>query len=311
MSTAEEIQAAYDAQPRPSIVDIVGFWLCADDADIRKAALQTLAGVEPETIAEHAAAIAKALDDVHPAIREAAIETLGKQSKKDLSLYVAPLVAMIGDRNDDVRRAAVDVVTRLEPEMLTTQVSALVRWLDGATEEEEWRVRECAADVLVHLPPASLPSAEADAVARQLEDQDWFIRKAACDLLAKLEKPAALVLHAPAIARRLADAEEDVRMAALRALSLLEPQDLAEYASVVARQLSAEEARFFVRRAAAEALARLPLAVLGLHAAALTHSADEDAEESVRAAAEAALAGLSVSLNETSRTDSSSIPDEG
>jgi len=310
-------------------------WRCGHDtsAEVRHAAVRTLATLTPALLAPHAAVlIGRCDEDDDVAVRLAATEALGMLEPTALaSLGGTALAARCEDIDRLVRRAALESLAHLEPLQLCAHDDALV----GRLRDVDWAVREAALRVLSQLPPQEL-GAHADALAERLDDSEWLVRRQAvmalsrtppeqlarhlASLLVRLEDsyrdelgvmpvrvavvkvlgklPPALLNSgaASSLVRRLKDIDPTVRRAALDALAHLSPRALATHGPTVNAMLA--DCHAGVRVGAARFLARLPPATLERHTDALLLAATTDDAQPVRRAALEALNVLDLRLVE-------------
>ena len=310
-------------------------WRCAHDtsAEVRHAAVRTLATLTPALLAPHAAVlIGRCDDDDDVAVRLAATEALGTLEPTALASFGGTaLAARCEDIDRLVRRAAVESLAHLEPLQLCAHDDALV----GRLRDIDWAVREAALRVLSQLPPQEL-GVHADALAERLDDSEWLVRRQAvlalsrtppeqlahhlASLLVRLEDsyrdelgvmpvrvavvkvlgklPPALLNSgaASSLVRRLKDIDPTVRRAALDALAHLPPRALTTHGPTVNAMLA--DCHAGVRVGAAHFLARLPTDALERHTDALLLAATTDDAQPVRRAALKALNVLDVRLVE-------------
>ena len=74
-------------------------WSQLEDSNrnVRNAALETLAKLEPSRLAQYAGAVVARLEDSHWSVRKLALETLGKLEPATLAQYAGAVVARLED----------------------------------------------------------------------------------------------------------------------------------------------------------------------------------------------------------------------
>ena len=162
-----------------------------EDSDefMRVKALETLAYLDPATLAQVSDEIVARLEDSDPLVRATALETMTHLDPVTLAQYADPVAARLEDSDSDVRRQALETLDELEPATLAQY---------------------------------------ADAVVARLEDSDVWVRMGALWTMGELE-PATLAQHAIAVIARLEDSHSDVReevLTALHALPLVVTRDV-------------------------------------------------------------------------------------
>ena len=225
---------------------------------LSREALETLAQMEPATLAQYANAIVARLSDSSKHVRNAALETLANLEPATLAQHTEAVVAMIEDSEMFVRTLALATLAKLEPATIAQHAEAVVAML----EETDEFVRTRALTMLHNLEPAAL-ALYAEAVVARLEDSDWMVRISALETLGKLE-PAKLAQYANVVVAILEDSDDPdappsvrkIRKMALQTLGKLEPPTLARCASGVAAML--DDGDPGVQGAAFDALSALP-----------------------------------------------------
>jgi HEAT repeat protein len=218
---------------------------CEDiDRLVRRAALESLAHLEPLQLCAHDDALVGRLRDVDWAVREAALRVLSQLPPQELGANADALAERLDDSEWLVRRQAVMALSRTPPEQLARHLASLLVRLEDSYRDElgVMPVRVAVVKVLGKLPPALLNSGAASSLVRRLKDIDPTVRRAALDALAHLP-PRALATHGPTVNAMLADCHAGVRVGAARFLARLPPATLERHTDALLLAATTDDAQ--------------------------------------------------------------------
>lgn len=240
-----------------------------DDSDfeVRVCAEKGLEHLGPKAVP----ALLAALQSSNPKIQERAAELLGRIR----GVSAKALADELKSPKPEIRRAAMSQLSQLKSEGADA-VEALV----AALKDEEAQFRNAAATALGNI--ASRPESAVPALAKSLEDRDVEVRKSAAITLKKFGKSAE-----PAVGPLVRYMESDPLNAA-GAIEQIGP-GAKDAVPALLKALSHEDAA--VREQAAKALGAVEVRDQQVVVALL--KSQDDANETVRAAAKDALARLS------------------
>ena len=221
----------------------------------RRRALETLAKLDPATLAKQAEAFVamfrdeaeefswRTLDDgdekklywrawMELAMRHTMNRTAWSELARQLTTATAELAKLEVPFEKAFEARLYETLQELvRPEALAMLSDVLISLI----ETSEADTRMAALSVMRLLKPETFAQ-YADAVIARLEDSDWDCRRQALETLRLKLNPSTLAQHADAILARLVDESTVVRSEALRTLQMLEPLALAQHADAVVAQ---------------------------------------------------------------------------
>ena len=249
----------------------------------RRRALETLAKLDPATLAKQAEAFVamfrdeaeefswRTLDDgdekklywrawMELAMRHTMNRTAWSELARQLTTATAELAKLEVPFEKAFEARLYETLQELvRPEALAMLSDVLISLI----ETSEADTRMAALSVMRLLKPETFAQ-YADAVIARLEDSDWDCRRQALETLRLKLNPSTLAQHADAILARLVDETNIVRSEALRTLGMLEPLALAQHADAVVARLVDES--FDVRMYALGTLGKLEPATFARYA---------------------------------------------
>jgi len=267
-----------------------------DVAHVRCQAVLALGKLGAETVQPHLDAIAALMRDHDYVVRGCAVRALGdlgqacagyrkyiakvleedreKRPRSDAALALGKLGAedcltslvksLCEDQGCDVKAAAAKAIGLLGQKAAAEALPALVHKLKPS---EQYDVREaCLGAITIAGSEACTPHIES--IVEILEsDSDDRIRSLAAKTLGDLHLKADAL-----VARSKADEDSNVREFIANALGAFGPEATTEVASALSKMLSGDSVNF-VRRTAAQAMAKLPLELAREHLGQLEDSA--------------------------------------
>jgi len=236
MTTLAEMGSAYLAPHVHTLLDLPdGDGDC--DGDMREAAFDTLAKLDPSVLAEHVEALMGGFSDVEEEVRLSALIALQTLSSDLLAPHLRILLDALEDGGSYVRSCTMELLGSLDAALLGQQLPVVLRWLfaGGGDDDDATDVRRVAWETLSKLDSAQL-AGQIPALLGCVPDASDRVTFAALSTLGKLDA-AVLVEHVPRLLQLLATGDADTRCFVLKKLGEMDAAALGQHAQALVRVL--------------------------------------------------------------------------
>ena len=220
-----------------------------------------------------------------PKERQSALDIVGSLGLA--SAHLPELIGCLADTDEQVAFAAASMLCALDPHALAPHASQILRQFESVPAAARWRVVEA----LSALEPEAL-AMHADGVSRLAQASDADTRRRAVELMACLPE-LVLDVHAGAVLPLLADEDEDCRLSVVELFGRLPIASLERdvYVEPLLRTMRDDE-EAMVRVGAVAVLAKVPVATLAAHTAAMMACLDDTSWRVRRQASEVLVTAL-------------------
>gem|GEM_PF-1985265 len=220
-----------------------------DNWKVRRAAVEALAGLKDRVIDEMVKEIAGRLQDDDGGVRWTAVRALAKLKDRVTDEMVKEIAGRLRDEDVNVRRDAVRALAKLKDRVTDEMVKEIAHRL----RDDDILVRRTYAIEALAVLKDRVTDEVVKEIAGWLQDDNGFVREAAVEALAVLKEKVTDGM-VKEIVGRLRDTKEFVRGAAMRTLAALKDRVTDEVVKEIVDRLRDDD--LLVRRAAAvEALA--------------------------------------------------------
>ena len=156
--------------------------------------MDTLAKLDPATLAPHASTVVALLDDPVWELRQSAVIALGKLDPATLAQHASAVVTLFNDEKPRVRRSALLTLAQLAPAAIAQHADSVVAKLG---DYYDWRDKDSvpAFEALCKLEPAALAQHALPVIAMLEDIHHPAVRKAAFKTLRGLPRYVTHNIH--------------------------------------------------------------------------------------------------------------------